>query len=340
MNLQMQTSWRNLIVWAFVDDCFCTSQCCLCLYAHCGKSSSWKNYWIFHPRRRQKVVFVWKIVWRMRDREEVNRMWRKKFWFCSNWIYFHVSVVRTSWNVQKKKSIDLSMSTDSFSWIFLKLFTWSKKIESSKDIHFLSISSLWLLLSSSSPYEIELFISFLRCCCFDIASQTVKIFGENSRSPSVMRNKQLNSSANYSRVENKQHEKVKVSQFRLSQTSHTRASTQSICCEFTSWAKRRTRKSNKNLQKFSTVVERFFSLFCDSICVRWFSLIFHLFGSRWDEGISSIARFFCLNFDFSISSENWSFFRSAERILMDCRVFSSSCLKLRLRRPLLHNWWK
>lgn len=103
MNLQMQTSWRNLIVWAFVDDCFCTSQCCLCLYAHCGKSSSWKNYWIFHPRRRQKVVFVWKIVWRMRDREEVNRIWRKKFWFCSNWIYFHVSVVRTSWNVQKRR---------------------------------------------------------------------------------------------------------------------------------------------------------------------------------------------------------------------------------------------
>lgn len=297
MNLQMQTSWRNLIVWAFVGDCFCTSQS-LFLYVNCGKSSSWKNYWIFHPQRRQKVVFVWKIVWRIRDREEVNRMWRKKFWFCSNWIF---SCRRRTNKLECPKQVSIcrcqQILSAEYSWSYLHEV---RKSNLRKDIHFLSISSLWLLLSSSSLFKIELFISFLRCCCFDIECQpTVEIFGENSRSPSVMRNKQLNSSANYSRVENKQHEKVKFRNF-ASLKHHTQEQVHKSVCEFRSWAKRRTRKSNKNLQKFSTAVERYFSLFCDSICVRCFSLIFHLFGSRWNEGrYFKIAKFlFCLNFDF------------------------------------------
>lgn len=218
-----------------------------------------------------------------------RRKWTEygeKFWFCSNWIF---SCRRRTNKLECPKNEYRFVDVNRFFQLNIPEVIYMKKQNRIFEGYSFPLNQLTL----TSPFIIFPFrnwiIHFISSLLLLWYQQsTVEIFGENSRSPSVMRNKQLNSSANYSRVENKQHEKVKVSQFRLSQTSHTRASTQSVC-EFRSWAKWRTRKSNKNLQKFSTVVERFFSLFCDSICVRCFSLIFHLFGSRWDGGIFSEA---------------------------------------------------
>lgn len=168
MNLQMQTSRWNLIVWAFVDDCFCTSQS-LFLYANCGKSSSWKNYWIFHPRRRQKVVFrLENCLENARQRGSEQNVEEKIL------VLFQLNIFMSSpyeqVGMSKKVSICRCQQILSaeYSWSYLHEV---RKSNLWKDIHFLSISSLWLLLSSSSLFEIELFISFLRCCCFDIECQ-------------------------------------------------------------------------------------------------------------------------------------------------------------------------